>query len=125
MHPATNTSSRINAAHYVRVRCSSRRTASAVPIPECMHGWLASIDSAIFESFAAMMKLDPNELAATVGRAMPASKGLEGKELAQMQRAMGIRASTPKRPYIDERGHWVLPSLTPTEHRALAARGKR
>jgi phage I-like protein len=49
-------------------------------------------------------------------------KGLEGRELEAMQRAMGTyRASMPTAPYTNERGEWVLPSLTPTEHRRIQA----
>jgi hypothetical protein len=49
-------------------------------------------------------------------------KGLEGRDLEEMQRAFGtFKASTPNEPFTNDRGEFVLPTLTPTEHRRIQA----
>lgn len=49
-------------------------------------------------------------------------KGLEGKELEELQRGMGtFRASTPKTPHMNDKGEFVLPTITPSEHRNIRA----
>lgn len=49
-------------------------------------------------------------------------KGLEGKDLEELQRGMGtFKASTPMTPHRNERGDFVLPTVPPTEFRRMQA----
>ena len=55
-------------------------------------------------------------------RSSKVRRGLQGKELEELQKGMGtFRASTPKEPYKNERGDFVRPTITPTEHRQRMA----
>lgn len=51
-----------------------------------------------------------------------ARRGLEGKELEELQRGMGtFKATAMTGPYTNEKGEFVLPTVTPTEHRKIMA----
>jgi hypothetical protein len=60
---------------------------------------------------------------ATLGTAaVGESRGLEGEALDELRRKMGTyKASAPQTPHMNDRGYFVLPTITPTEHRQLQA----
>lgn len=49
-------------------------------------------------------------------------KGLEGRDLEEMQRAFGtFKATAQNIPHENDKGDYVLPTITPTEHRKIMA----
>lgn len=102
--------------HGDRLAPSIRTWASAQP--------LAVVEGLI--KAAPEAKAPPARVTATRGaghgtNGTPAT-GLAGKDLEELQRGMGtFRANTPREPYTDANGNFVLPTNTPTEHRKIMA----
>lgn len=104
-----------------RLAPSIRTWASSQPLA-VVKGLLASAPEAT---------APPAKISATRGAGHgtgPVGKGLQGAELEELQRGMGtFKTSTPKEPFHKSNGDFVLPTLTPTEHRqriaAQAAKG--
>jgi hypothetical protein len=59
---------------------------------------------------------------ATQGAGTEPRKGLEGKDLEDLQRGMGtFKATAAQTPHMNDKGEFVLPTVTPTEHRKIMA----
>lgn len=96
---------------------------------------MATVDQQTFSDYAQAAGIDVATLAEQVGRTSAAEApkfgpppppakngGLQGDELALLQRSMGtLKSSAPRVPHTNSRGDFVLPTLTPSEHREMAA----
>lgn len=110
-----------------------------------LKAYMKGAPEAVFLAYADANEVVPDELAKALGRpvtetvkarsyaplarrlsAKPAASvapgSLRGRDLEQLQKGMGtFKASTPRVPYKNSNGDLVLPTLTPTEHRARIA----